>query len=201
VKAAAVAGLLALALAAYAQARPATVVLDRTFVCSPQFGDVDVMASPRGDVAFSSGSMQSSGYLAVGSGQAYEQDGLVLVRARAEKSPVSSEQGPQGVYSRAGRCFLSKRTIPLDSKGLAGPPVRWSKSYGCSVRGRVIVRVRAVLAAGAGWRRANDSFFGARANVVSAQLAARSERSGKPLAFETLGPDGKTRLWSAASCT
>jgi hypothetical protein len=200
VEAAAVAGLLALALAAYAQAGPATVVLDRTLICTPEYGNVDVMASPRGDVAFSTARMESSGYLAVGSGQAYEADGLVLVRARAEKSRVGSSRGPQGVYARAGRCFLSKRKIPLDSKGLVGPPVQWAKSYGCSVPGRVIVRVRAVLAAGATWRRANDSFFGARANVVSAQLAARSERTGKPLAYSTLGPAGKTKLWSAQSC-
>jgi hypothetical protein len=200
VKAAAVAGLLALSLAAYAQARPATVVLDRTLICTPEFGNVDVMASPRGAEAFSTAQMESSGYLAVGSGQVDQLNGLVVVRARAEKSRIGSSAGAQGVYGRAGRCFLSKKKIPLESKGLVGPPVEWAKSYGCSVPGRVIVRVRAVLATGAAWRRAGESYFGAKANVVSAQLAARSERSGKPLAYSTLGPRGKTKLWSAQSC-
>jgi hypothetical protein len=199
-KAAAVAGLLALALAAYAQAGRTTVVLDRTLICTPEYGNVDVMASPRGGPAFSTAQMESSGYLAVGSGQVDQLSGLVVVRARAEKSRIGTAQGPQGVYGRAGRCFLSKKKIPLESKGLVGPPVAWAKSYGCSVPGRVIVRVRAVLASGATWRRANDSYFGARANVVSAQLAARSERTGKPLAYSTLGPAGKTKLWSAQSC-
>ena len=199
-RAAAVAGLLALALAAYAQARPATVVLDRTLICTPEHENVDVMASPRGGLAFSTAQMESSGYLAVGTGQVDQLNGLVVVRARAEKSRIGTAQGPQGVYGRAGRCFLSKKKIPLESKGLVGPPIEWTKSYACSFPGRVIVRVRAVLATGATWRRANESYFGARANVVSAQLAARSERTGKPIVYSTLGPRGKTKLWSAQRC-
>ena len=200
-KAAAVVGILALVLAALAEARPATVVLDRTLVCTPEHGDVDVMASPRGGLAFSTAMMESSGYLAVGTGQVDQLSGLVVVRARPEKSRIGSAQGPQGVYGRAGRCFLSRKRIPLESSGLAGPPVEWTKSYGCTVPGRVIVRVRAVLALAAPWRRVSETYFGSRANVVSAKLAARSERTGKPLAYGTLGPAGKTKLWSAASCT
>lgn len=193
-------GVAALALAAFAQAQPATVVLDRTLICTPEHGNLDVMASPRGGLAFSTAMMESSGYLAVGTGQVDQLNGLVVVRARAEKSKIGTAQGPQGVYARAGRCFLSKKKIPLESTGLVGPPVEWAKSYGCSVPGRVIVRVRAVLASGATWRRASETYFGARANVVSAQLAARNERTGKPLAYGTLGPRGKTKLWSAQAC-
>jgi hypothetical protein len=36
---------------------------------------------------------------------------------------------------------------------------------------------------------------------VSAELAVRSERSGKPLGFGTLGSAGKTKLWSASTCS
>src|SRR4051794_3332145 len=158
------------------------------------------MASPRGDVALPTADMESSGSLAIGTGQVAQLSGLVVVRARAEKSRIGSSAGAQGVYGRAGRCFLSQRKIPLESKGLVGPPVEWAKSYSCAVPGRVIVRVRAVLETAAAWRRANESYFGSRANVVSAQVAARSERSGKPLAYGILGPAGKTKLWSAASC-
>src|SRR5215211_4274297 len=127
---------LSLALAALAQARPATFVLDRTLVCRPQYGDVDVMASPRGGLAFSTARMESGGYLAIGTGQVDQLNGLVVVRARPEKSRIGSAQGPQGVYGRAGRCFLSKKRIPLESKGLFGPPVEWTKGYGCNVAGR-----------------------------------------------------------------
>jgi hypothetical protein len=201
VRALVLAAVAALALASFAAAKPATVVLDQTLICTPEHSNLDVMASPRGDLAFSTAQMESSGYLAVGTGQVDQLNGLVVVRARAEQSRIGSSQGPQGVYGRAGRCFLSKKKIPLESNGLVGPPVEWTKSYGCSVPGRVIVRVRAVLATAAPWRRANESYFGSRANVVSAELAARSERTGKALAYGTLGPAGKTKLWSAGRCT
>jgi hypothetical protein len=200
VRAAALVGLLALALAAFAQARTSTTVLDQTLICATEQGDVDVMASPRGDLAFATARTESSGYLGVGSGQVNQLNGLVVVRARAEKSTVGSAHAPQGVYGRAGKCFLSRKTVPLKATGLPGPPVQWAKSYDCTVRGRLIVRVRAVLASGASWRRIDKFYFGARANVVSAELAIRSERTGKPLGFGTLSSAGKTRLWIAGSC-
>jgi hypothetical protein len=199
-KAAALIGLVALALAAYAEARPATVVLDRTLVCTTQYGDVDVMASPKGSQAFATAQMESSGFVGVGSGQVDQLNSLVTVRARAERSEIASARAPQGVYARAGRCFLSRKTVPLTSKGLPSPPVAWEKSYSCTVRGRVVVRVRAVLATAASWRRIDTSYFGAKANVVSAALAVRSERTGKPLGYGTLSSAGKTKLWVAGSC-
>jgi hypothetical protein len=200
VKAAAVAGLLALALAALAQAGPATKVLDQTLVCATDYDDVDVMASPRGGLAFSTAMMESSGYLAVGSGRVDQLNGLVVVRARAEKSTVGRASGTQGVYGRAGKCFLSRKSVALTSKGLPAPPIEWARSYDCTARGRLLVRVRAVLATAASWRRVDARYFGARANVVSAQFAVRSERTGEPVAYGTLGPRGKTKLWTAQRC-
>jgi len=200
VKAAAVIGVLALTLAALAQARTSTTVLDQTLICTPQYGNVDVMDSPKGDQAFATAQMESSGFLGVGSGEVNQLNSLVAVRARAEQSGIASAHGPQGVYGRAGRCFLSKKPVALTSSGLPGPPVAWAKSYGCTVRGRVVVRVRAVLATSAFWRRVDERYFGARANVVSAQFAVRSEKSGKPLGFGTLSSAGGTKLWTAGSC-
>jgi hypothetical protein len=201
VRAAALIGLLALTLAAFADARPSSTVLDQTLICTPELRDVDVMASPRGGAAFATAQTESSGFLGVGTGRVSHLGGLVVVRARAEKSSIASTHGPQGVYGRAGKCFLSRKPVPLLQAGLAGPPVAWAKSYGCTVRGRVIVRVRAVLASRASWRRVDESFFGVRANVVSAKLAVRSEKTGKPLAFSTLDSAGKTKLWVASRCS
>jgi hypothetical protein len=56
------------------------------------------------------------------------------------------------VYARAGKCFLSRKRIPLEPTGLPGPPVAWMKSYTCTVTGRLVIRVRAVLATRAVWR-------------------------------------------------
>jgi hypothetical protein len=200
-RAAALVGLLALTLAALAQAGPSTAVLDRTLICTLEHGDVDVMASPKGGAAFATAQMVSSGFLGVGSGQVDHLSALVAVRARDERSTIGSARGTRGVYARAGRCFLSRKPVALTSAGLPGPPVLWAKSYGCSVRGRVVVRVRAVLASSASWRRVNDEYFGARASVISATLAVRSERTGKPLGFSKLDRTGKTKLWVANRCS
>jgi hypothetical protein len=201
VKAAALTAILALTLAAFAQARTSTSVLDHTFVCTTEYGDVNVLASPKGDQAFATAQMVSSGYLGVGSGQIDQLHGLVVVRARAEKSGFAAAHAPQGVYAQAGKCFLSRKTVPLKASGLAGPPVQWAKKYDCSVRGRLLVRVRAVLATSRPWRRVDTNYFGAKTNVVSATLAVRSERTGKPLGFGTLSSAGKTKLWAASSCS
>jgi hypothetical protein len=200
VRVAALLAVLGLTLAAFAQARTSTTVLDKTLICTTQYGDVDVMASPKGEQAFATAQMVSSGFLGVGSGEVNQLTGLVVVRARAEKSTIASAHGPQGVYGRAGKCFLSRKTVPLGATGLPGPPVQWGNSYGCTVRGRVIVRVRAVLASKASWRRTDTAYFGAKANVVSAELAVRSERTGKPFGFGTLSSTGKTKLWTAGGC-
>jgi hypothetical protein len=199
--AAVLAAVAALALAAYAQARPATAVLDKTLICTLEYNDVNLLASPRGDLAFATAQMISSGFLGVSSADTDHLSHLVAVRARDERSTVGSSRGPQGVYARARRCFLSRKSVPLSSAGLPGPPVVWKKDYSCTVRGRIVVRVRAVLAASASWRRVDDQHFGVRANIVSAKLAVRSEKTGKPLAFSTLDSAGKTKLWVANRCS
>jgi hypothetical protein len=125
----------------------------------------------------------------------------VHVRARREKSDAGAAAVPEGVYAGAGRCFLSRKSVPLTSRGLAGPPVVWRKDYTCTLRGRLVVRVRAVVASAASWRRIDDDFFGVKTNVSTAQLAVRSERTGKQVAFGTLDAAGRTKLWVASGCS
>jgi hypothetical protein len=173
--------------------------LDRTFVCTPQHGDVDAMASPRGDYAFATARTISSGYLGLNTGFLGGRANLVHVRARRQKSDAGAAAVPEGVYAGAGRCFLSGKTVALTSRGLAAPPVVWAKDYTCTVKGRLVVRVRAQVAT-SGWRRTDDDFFGVRTNVFTAQLAVRSERTGKPLSFGTMDAAGQTKLWVASSC-
>ena len=175
-------------------------VLDKTLVCSTERGDVDVLASPRGDHAFATARTTSSGYLGLNTGSIGGRANLVHVRARLEKSDASNvaAQHP-GVYAGAGRCFLSGKSVPLSSKGLVGPPVVWAKDYTCAVRGRLVVRVRAEVAT-SGWRRTDSDFFGVRTNVTKASLAVRSEKTGKQLGFMTLDAAGRTKLWVARGC-
>ena len=179
-----------------------TATLDRTFVCRTEFGDVDVMASPRGDFGFGTARTVSSGYLGLGTGYVANRASLVHVRARLERSELANVAArPEGVYAGAGRCFLSRKTVRLTSKGLAGPPVQWTKDYTCTVKGRLVVRVRAVVASAASWRRTDNDFFGVRTSVSTAQLAVRSERTGKLIAFATLDSAGRTKLWVASGCS
>jgi hypothetical protein len=174
--------------------------LDRTLVCTPQYGDVDVMASPRGDYAFATARTVSSGYLGLNTGFLGGRANLAHVRARREKSELANVAAQsEGIYAGAGRCFLSRKTVPLTSKGLVGPPVVWAKDYTCTVTGRLVVRIRAEVAA-SGWRRIDSDFFGVRTNVTTATLAVRSERTGKPVAYGTLDGAGRTKLWVASSC-
>jgi hypothetical protein len=174
--------------------------LDRTLVCSTEHSDLDVMASPRGDYAFATARTVSSGFLGLTTGSSGARANLVHVRARREKSDAGAAAVPEGVYAGAGRCFLSRKTVALTSRGLAGPPVVWRKDYTCTVRGRLVVRVRAQVASAATWRRTDAAFFGVRTNVSTAQLAVRSERTGKPIAFGTMDAAGRTKLWVARGC-
>jgi hypothetical protein len=173
--------------------------LDRTFVCSTEYGDLDVMASPRGDFAFATARTISSGFLGLATGSGGVRANLVHVRARREKSDAGAAAVPEGVYAGAGRCFLSRKSVPLSSKGLVGPPVVWAKDYTCTVRGRLVVRVRAEVAT-SGWRRTDADFFGVRTNVTKASLAIRSEKTGKQVAFGTMDAAGRTKLWVASGC-
>jgi hypothetical protein len=176
-------------------------IVDRTFACTPiAYGglrDLDLWASPPRTNPWT-----IPAYLVARTGTTLPDTDLVFVRARAQGKIgwTSPQEGPAGVYASARRCAPSRATVPLSSKGLPGPPAGWFSEVTCSLRGRVLVRVRALLAAPAEWRRASNAYFGAQKRIDEASVAVRSERTGEPLAFMQVDKAGKTRLWTASRC-
>ena len=202
-KSALIAGLVgaaALATAGSVVSAPSRIV-DRTFVCTPMtFGgvrDLDLWASPPRTDPWT-----IPAYLVARTGTTLPTSDLVFARARAQGKigwtlPLA---GPGGVYVHARRCTPTRRAVSLSPKGLPGPSAQWFSEATCSLRGRVLVRARATLAAPAEWRRADKTYLGAQSRVMEATLALRSERTGEPLALMKLAPDGGTRFWSAPRC-
>jgi hypothetical protein len=200
-----VTGVTAVVIAEGAVAAPSRIV-DRTFRCTPAvlYGAVrqlDVTTSPRGSLGAGGRSDDvSPGYISVGSGAARGVfDDLVFARARSETRHASTPL-PPGVYVDARRCARARVRLPLSPKGLPGAPIRFDREADCEVRGRVLVRVRAVLDAPAAWQPASPPWAGTRRNVVEATIAVRSERTRRPLALLGLNDAGATRLWFASAC-
>jgi hypothetical protein len=191
----------------HGEAAPSRIV-DRTFRCTPAvlYGGLrhlDVSTQPRGSLGSGGRSDDvSPGYVSVGSGAASGPfDDLVFARSRLEQRGVApTSPFPPGVYADIRRCAATRISVPLSAKGLPGPPIRFDREADCEIRGRVLVRVRAVLEAPTSWSRANSPYFGARRNVIDAKIAVRSERIRRPLALLTLDASGETRLWVASSC-
>ncbi len=179
----------------------ASRIVDRTFACTPiAYGgvrDLDLWASPPRTDPWT-----IPAYLVARTGTTLPDDDLVFVRARAQGKIgwTSPQPGPAGVYASARRCVSTRAAVPLSSKGLPGPPAGWFSEVTCSLRGRVLVRARALLASPADWRRADKTYLGAQKPVVEASLAIRSERTGEPLAFMQVDKIGKTRLWTSSRC-
>jgi hypothetical protein len=184
----------------------ASRVVDRTFRCTPAVlyagvRQLDVTTSPRGSLGAGGRSDDvSPGYISVGSGAARGVfDDLVFARSRTEVRHAAIPF-PPGVYVDARRCVRVRVVLPLSSKGLPGPPVRFSTEADCELRGRVLLRVRAQLEAPAAWQPATPPWAGARRDVVEATIAVRSERTRRPLALLALDRGGETRLWTASHC-
>jgi hypothetical protein len=185
-----------------AGARATSRIIDRTFRCTPVavgdgLHDLEVIALPLGSHEFQNPN-PSPGFLSLGSGGLSPTSELVSVRAAAWER-FRNRRVLEGVYVSGGRCVSTRASVRLSATGLAGPPVQWSENKSCPVRGRVLVRVRAVLQAPARWQQLDRTYVGARRSVVEAALAIKSER--KPIAFVELGPAGKTRLWTASGCS
>jgi hypothetical protein len=181
-------------------------IVDRTFRCTSAllYGGVrqlDVTTSPRGSQGAGGRSDDvSPGYISVGSGAARGVfDDLAFARARSEARRASTPF-PPGVYADTRRCAAARASLPLSSKGLPGPPIRFAREADCEVRGRVLVRVRAVLEAPTAWQPTTPPMAGARRNVIEARIAVRSERTRRPLALLALDSTGGTRLWLASAC-
>lgn len=183
-------------------------VIDRTFGCIPiaQNADlraVDVNAVPSGAIeAHDPLQHRSPGFIGVASGGWEPDSELVSIRAHGwQRFASRSTYSAAGVYASIKRCASSRISVPLSGRGLPGSPIRWAKQVTCLGRGRVIVRVRALLQLPVSWQPLiSTSFNGARSNVVEAALAIRSERTGKPIAYMELDLDGTTRLWYSPRC-
>jgi hypothetical protein len=182
-------------------------VVDRTFRCTlaplyPGVRELEIATSPRGSQGSGGASSDvSTGYVSVGSGPgASSFDDLVFVRSRLEERVAGPAWQP-GVYVDVRRCVRTRATVPLSVKGLPGPPVRFDTQADCELRGRILVRFRALLEAATPWGRAAQPYFGVRRNVVQATLAVRSERTRRPVARLDLDAAGKTRLWVSSSCS
>jgi hypothetical protein len=117
-----------------------------------------------------------------------------------ERGVAPGNPFPPGAYADARRCAAARVSVPLSAKGLPGPPVRFDQEADCEVRGRILVRLRAVLEAPTPWRPAQAPYVGARRNVVEAKIAVRSDRTRRPLALLELDRAGKTRLWVSPAC-
>lgn len=190
-----------------ASASPAAPrVIDRTFGCTPvpldaNLRTVDVSAVPiRAGEPFVPFQAPSPGFIGVASGGWEPGSELVSIRARGWQR-FTSTYSAEGVYASIKRCAPSRISVPLSPRGLPGPPIQWAKQATCLGRGRVIVRVRAILQLPVSWQPLiSTSYDGARSKVVEAALAIRSERTGKPIAYMELDRDGKTKLWYSPRC-
>jgi hypothetical protein len=187
--------------------RTAVRVVDRRFVCTlvAPLGttrDLDVVASPR--VIDPYWNITTPAFIGSSSGRVLagpvsDRSNLVFVRARPHH--FRDRTLPPGVYVNLASCSRTSKAIELTSRGLPGPSVQFHQDAECALRGRVLVRVRASLQTAAAWRPIQEGYVGAQANVRDAQLAVKSERTGKPLAFMQLGAAGKTRSWVVRGCS
>lgn len=189
------AGALAAAHGTVAQTAPSVLaVVDRTFFCTRVApSTVNVWASSPIDPAF------FKGYLAVTSGPDTERP-LLYVRQRSfDGAGYPVEPGVFATRIGSPGCFTSRRSVPLSSAGLPCPPVRWEQTMKCRVDGGVLVWVRAVVQSSGAWLRVNPLYRGWGV-VTRASLAVRNARTGRPLAFITIDPRSKLRVWAAPVC-
>jgi hypothetical protein len=187
----------ALAAAPGIAARPApsvVAVVDRTVICTrvPP-STVNVWASNPDDPVF------FKGYLAVTSGPDSFHP-LLYVRQQAIEGPVYPTK--PGVFARIGTpgCVASRRSAPLTSAGLPGPPVQWGQLLKCDVAGGVVVHVRATVQSSGSWLKVSSLYRGSPGAVTEARLAVRNARTGKPLVYVTIDRQSRLRVWSAPAC-
>lgn len=184
----------------------ASRIVDRTFVCTPlafgRIGDLDVNVSQLRDDSFGRRFVTT---LEARTGGWSADETLVVARAlRQPEHPGLaynySAGGVAGVFAHSRRCASARAALPLSSRGLAGPPTRWQKDLDCPVRGRVLIRVRAVLQSPDEWGRVDRSYAGVRQPLVEAKLAVRLQKTGKPIAYMEHDAKGEVRLWYSGAC-
>jgi hypothetical protein len=184
-------------------------IVDRTLVCTltaPLGGtrDLDLAVSPTYNDDFRNFTVPA--HIGVGSGRVLagsvaDRSNRVFVRARLDQLEGVGRSVPPGVYASTRSCSRTSASVPLSSRGLPGPPVEFEKNVECKFGGRVLVRVRALLQSSAAWRRVQGGYAGARASVVEAAVAVRTQRGRRPVAFIKLDRTGKTKLWTVGGCS
>lgn len=192
-----------------AEAGPSVRVVDRTFSCMPARSYE--AAGARGfAVAVTKRTMTTvpprhwePASVVVQTSPASARAKLLIVRGHesryALRTPGLDGPGGAGVYLNTTSCVASRKAVPLSSRGLPGPAVRYETATGCLAPGRILVRVRARLAAPARWRQLGPLFSGVQRNVTDMAVAVRAERTGAPLVFAQA--DAKTTaLWRADGC-
>ena len=179
-------------------------VIDRTFLCTPSYGRATVVSSPRGTPEVLGARFTSSGYGRVTSTGPNADHLSDLVAVAQPGFRKSATRFPGSVYASARRCVRSRVAVSLTRMGLPGPPVAYRTEADCTLRAKILIRVRVILARSATWRRLGgpDGVYNGAAPgpVVEAELAIRDSSTGRPLALVKLTRTGQTQLWTSAPC-
>jgi hypothetical protein len=192
----------------------ASRVVDRTFLCSlglSQRGYPDPGVRRRAIQLYAgSGSDGKSSSIVVLDRHGPGRQLLLKLFAGPSRDPYGTLL--DGVVVDPKRCtWLRSTRIPLSRTELSrtelpGPSSPDSSQSACSVPGRVLIRVRALLGRPAIWVRTrveglNTPLLGLKTNVVEASVAVRTAPAHKPIALIRLTRTEPPRFYIAAHCT
>ena len=184
-----------------AEQAPLVRTVDRTYACRVK---ADTAGERRFGVGSRSSSRSSTGerwpaevYVAGAPGPVFVSE-LVVARSHVHEQRQRAQRGfgpwHEGVYVNARACTPSRVTVPLTAAGLEGPPSPHPTGASCVTRGRILVRIRATLAAPARWRELQEPYVGVRANVTQMAVAVRLEQGPRPVGYGTARP-ASSRFW------
>lgn len=211
--------LAAMGFALQAQARPqapAARVVDRTMVCAAGLsgGIYEVEAQARAGAVKrgSSWAKPATTIVTTGNtGSAAQALDNTLAWAIAGKPTPDATVIPDpfgnfsypirawGTLAMTNRCRVSRARPPLSARGLRGGAVdALGQIFDCPSPRRILVRVRAVLAADSSLstRRGN---LGTTTPLTEARVLV-STQAGKRLAYAEVAASGRARLFTAPSC-
>jgi hypothetical protein len=211
--------LAAMAFALQAQARPqaaAARVIDRTMVCAAALSggiyEVEASAQAGADKRGSSWHKPAIAMVTTGStasaGEALDHAlAWTIAGTPTRDAPVIPDPFPGfsypirawGTLAMTTRCRVSRARPALSSSGLRGGRIdALGGTFDCPSPRRVLVRVRAVLAADSSLsiRRGN---LGTTTPLTEARVVVSTQK-GKRLAYAEVAGSGRARLFTAPSC-
>jgi hypothetical protein len=209
----------AVSVAVHAQAHPqaaAARVIDRTMVCAAALSggiyEVEASAQAGADKRGSTWHKPAITMVTTGStasaGEALDHAlAWAIAGTPTRDAPVIPDPFPGfsypirawGTLAMANRCRVSRARPALSSRGLRGGRVdALGETFDCPSPRRILVRVRAVLAA-------DSSLSTRRGNLATTTplTEARtvvSTQTGKRLAYAAVAGSGRARLFTAPSC-